>query len=826
MTTMTNDSPAAPVEAKLAAPVFEPGSHLEQQRTQLQARLEKAQAQLASTDQLLWATFPKVRQELDAAAAELRTLCSQRKQQVVAAAHAESGWKCLQLKQLDTVPKSWRITSTWAWLAVIATFIVPFYILSVWGLLALILAGGLAFGLYRYFLGQARAEYTRLASQQDVAILNAIEGDGLTLMRLGSAPSGNKDFPYASVQVAQNSDGCYDHVRNFDLKACGDLFGATLLGFTSEQHPRGTGYWLALPTDAAPLRTVDLSENKKESVRLKLIDESLSRLLQQRAEALVRAIGELNTQVVQRRVTISERDLLQVRMQTLSTQAAAWRNVAVNRETLDKIVVQIELFKLAKAGAPKGMLLYGPPGTGKTSIARNLAKTAGCQFMSVNMADLKGQYQGQTAPQVSDIWRRARAKAPCILFIDECEGMFGTRSERSASGHNVNFDNELVETFLAEWDGVNSEAGRVFVVGATNRRDNLDRAMLQRFNELIEIGLPDMASRKRILELEFGQRNIALAVSDKMAKETAGMSGRDIHNLATSLQGASLMTEPSEALFTKVIKEARGKTSTATDSVSWDEVVLPARLKARLEGLSRKVKRAEEYAKAGLPVPKSLLLYGPPGTGKTQIARALATESGLAFVAATTSQIKGSSLGESGKRVRQLFETARSQAPCLLFIDEIDIVSGARGESDRYAEEIVGQLLQEMDGMGSHAGAGFVFVLAATNCPDKIDDAVLSRFEEKQVIDLPDLDARSRILAVLLRGKPVAFDLDATVAQLGAATEGCSGRDLKTLVKYAVTQAMDRADQDGLDIEDIRMRQDDFNGCKVGGREIALGTNS
>ena len=819
MTTMTNDSPQALLEKK---PASEPGSHLEQQQAQLQARLDKVQSQLADNEQVLWQAFPKVQQELDTMAVELRALCAQRKQEVLAAAHTASSWKCLQLKQLDTVQKRWRFTSTWAWVAIVATFTLSFYLLSSAGLLSLILSFGLAFGLYWHFLGQAKAEYTRLASQQDIATLGALEGYGLTLMRIGSAPSGNKDYPYASVQVAQGSETCYDNVRNFDMKAFGDLFGATLLGFNSSELLKGTGYWLSVPTESVALRVVDISENQKETRRVSLIDEAFARLVEARAAALVRVIGDLNTQVEQRRVTASDRDLLQVRMQTLTSQAAAWRNVAVNREALDKIVIQIELFKLAKAGAPKGMLLYGPPGTGKTSIARNLAKSSGCHFMSVNMGDLKGQYQGHTAPLVTDIWRKARAKAPCILFVDECEGMFGARSERSASGHNVNFDNELVETFLAEWDGVNSAAGQVFVVGATNRRDNLDRAMLQRFNELIEIGLPDLQSRKRILELELGQRNIALPVSDKMAKETAGMSGRDIHNLATSLQGASLMQEASEELFSKVIKQARGKTSTATDSVSWDEVVLPSKLKVRLEGLSRKIKRAEEYAKAGLPVPKSLLLYGPPGTGKTQIARALATESGLAFVAATTSQIKGSTLGESGKRVRQLFETARGQAPCLLFIDEIDIVSAARGEGDRYAQEIVGQLLQEMDGMGSHAGSGFVFVLAATNCPDKIDDAVLSRFEDKQVIDLPDLAARSQILEVLLRGKPLGFDLEVTVAKLGVATEGCSGRDLKTLVKYAVTQAMDRADQEGLDIEDIRMREDDFNGSKVAGREITL----
>lgn len=822
MTTATHDSSLAHPSAQQAAPAFEPGSHLDQQRLQLLARLEQRQAQLANNDQVVNGLLPKLRTELGAMTGELHTLCAERKRELLEAAHAASAWKCLGLKQLDTIQGKWRITTLWAWIGVLATFALVFHLLPPWGLLSLLLAGAAAVGVYRRFLGRARAEFARQASQQDIATLDIVGQYQLNLMRIGGQPSGNKDFPYACVQVAQDDDGCRDGVRNFDVKAFGELYGAILIGFTSPQLPKGTGHWLKLPEDGEPLRHLDVSDKQKESARFTLIAAPLARLVAQRADVLAQLSAALTTQVEQRRAAAADRDLLQRRLQTLASQAAAWRNVAVNRETLDRIVIQIELFKMGKAGAPKGMLLYGPPGTGKTSIARNLAKTSDCHFMAVNMAELKGMYQGHTAPQVSAVWKKARAKAPCILFVDECEGMFGTRSERSASGHNVNFDNELVETFLAEWDGVNSAAGQVFVIGATNRRDHLDNAMLQRFNELIEIGLPDLQSRKRILELELGQRSIALPVSDKMAKETAGMSGRDIHNLANSLHGASLMSEASEELFTRVVKQARGKTSTTTDSVTWDQVVLPARLKNRLEGLARKIKRVEEYAKAGLPVPKSLLLYGPPGTGKTQIARALATESGLAYLAVTTSQVKGSSLGESGKRVRQIFENARGQAPCLLFIDEIDIVSGARGASDSYSEEIVGQLLQEMDGMGAHAGSGFVFVLAATNYPDKIDEAVLSRFVEKYEVELPDAAARSQILDVLLRGKPLGFEADATIDKLARVTEGFSGRDLKALVGVAVTQAMDRADQDGLDIEDIRILEEDFNGNSVGGREIVL----
>ena len=110
------------------------------------------------------------------------------------------------------------------------------------------------------------------------------------------------------------------------------------------------------------------------------------------------------------------------------------------------------------------------------------------------------------------------------------------------------------------------------------------------------------------------------------------------------------------------------------------------------------VRDAETWRAQGVTVPRSLSLTGPPGTGKTQIARTLANESGLGFLAATTADVKANFLGQSGNRVRQLFERARANAPVILFLDELDIIAPARtGGNDSLTDEIVGQLLQELD---------------------------------------------------------------------------------------------------------------------------------
>lgn len=818
---MTESTDTA-AEAPRARVQPEPATHLEKQRLQLQGRIDRLEAQLAQADSALGQATPVATERLSGFERELRQLCAARRAQLQAEAYARSLPACLLLKQLGATKRTAdHHPVAVAWLAIAATFGAVKLLLPDWlGWAELLIAALAAGALYLRFLKRARAEFARAASLAPSEALAAVDQYRPLLVQVGPTASGDKDYPYRVVQLGLQSGRCVDSVRHFDLKNFGDMYGATLLTFTSPAMEKGVGYWIRLAPEGGP--AVDLSEKRVETQRFKLVEDQLPALVGRHAAALAEAAQALYQQVEQRRGVTAELDMLRIRMTSLASQEAAWRNVAISAETLDQIVVQIELFKLAKAGAPNGMLLYGPPGTGKTSIARNLAKTSGCNFMSVNAADLKGQYQGQTAPAVVDVWKKARAKAPCILFIDECEGILGTRSERSASGSNVNFDNELVETFLAEWGGMNASAGQVFLVGATNRRENLDRAILQRFNTLIEIGLPDVHARKRILELEFGARGIKFPVSDKMAKETAGMSGRDIYNLANLFHGATLLNDPSEDVFTDVVRKARGKGSTVTDGVTWDQVILAPKLKSKLEGLGRKIKRAEEYEKAGFPVPKSLLLFGPPGTGKTQIARALATESGLAFQAVTTSEIKGSHVGESGKRVRQIFETARGQSPCLLFIDEIDIVTPKRGHGDGSSQEIVGQLLQEMDGITSRGGAGFVFVLAATNCIEKLDEAVLSRFGDPEEVPLPDTAARAAILEVLLRGKPLGFALDDLLGRLAEATAGFSGRDLSTLVTTAANEAMQRADEEGLEIEDIRILERDFAGVTIGKLTVNL----
>ena len=282
---------------------------------------------------------------------------------------------------------------------------------------------------------------------------------------------------------------------------------------------------------------------------------------------------------------------------------------------------------------------------------------------------------------------------------------------------------------------------------------------------------------------------------------TQGMSGRDLKQLAQSVRAIGYPAEPTREHFLEAIAAARKSHNTKVDGkAGWETLVLDDAILDRLKLICALLSDAEKWQAQGVSIPRSLLLAGPSGVGKTQVARTLANESGLTFLAATTADVKANYLGQSGNRVKLLFERARSSAPAILFLDELDVIAPDRmaaGGSDQLTGEIVGQLLQEMDGInvrGSH-----VFLVAASNHLDQIDEAVRSRFQEKLVIPLPDRNARIRLLINLLTGKKIGFPLNEVAVLLADQTKDreLSGRDLEGWVQAAEQKALLRALRDG-----------------------------
>ncbi|MDE2435947.1 MAG: ATP-dependent zinc metalloprotease FtsH [Sphingomonadales bacterium] len=236
----------------------------------------------------------------------------------------------------------------------------------------------------------------------------------------------------------------------------------------------------------------------------------------------------------------------------------------------------------------------------------------------------------------------------------------------------------------------------------------------------------------------------------------------------------------------KLLTEKQGRVTFA-DVAGIDEA------REELEEIVEFLKDPHRFAKLGGQIPKGALLVGSPGTGKTLLARAIAGEAGVPFFTISGSDFVEMFVGVGASRVRDMFEQAKKNAPCIVFIDEIDAVGRHRGHglgnSNDEREQTLNQLLVEMDGFEANEG---IIIIAATNRPDVLDPALLrpGRFDRQVIVPLPDIEGREKILEVHMKKVPLAPDVEARTIARG--TPGFSGADLANLVNEAALLAARR----------------------------------
>jgi transitional endoplasmic reticulum ATPase len=481
------------------------------------------------------------------------------------------------------------------------------------------------------------------------------------------------------------------------------------------------------------------------------------------------------------------------------------------REVVELPIRYPQLFDRLGIDAPKGVLLFGPPGCGKTMTARAVASETSAHFIHISGPEIVHRYYGDSEAHLREVFKEARDRAPTIIFFDEIDAIASKREDVSGD-----VEKRIVAQLMALMDGLESR-GQVIVVAATNIPDSVDPALRRpgRFDREISVRVPDREGRLEILRIHTQTMPLAKDVDlVKIADATHGYVGADLKALC---QEAAMITlrrlvpdfdaddgiteemleglEVGNMAFAEAMK--RVKPSTGREvfrdvaDVRWTDVGgLDEAKQVLREAIEWPLRHSDLFLQIGTTPPKGILLSGSPGSGKTLLAKAVAKESGVNFIAVKGPELLSKWVGESEQSVREVFRKARLAAPCIIFFDELDALCPMRGSGSSdsgVGDRIVSQFLTEMDGIEELKG---VVVLGATNRLDIVDPALLSPGRFDLVVDLPvpDRDTRRAIFAVHTQGKPLAPDVDMdTLADL---TEGLVGGDIASLCRRATMQAI------------------------------------
>lgn len=468
-----------------------------------------------------------------------------------------------------------------------------------------------------------------------------------------------------------------------------------------------------------------------------------------------------------------------------------------------------DLFDRLGISPPRGILFTGPPGSGKTLLARAVAARTSAAFFHINGPEIVSKHYGDSEAALRKVFAAAAREAPAIIFIDEIDAV---APRREGLSDEKQVERRIVAQLLTLMDGM-SERGRIVVMAATNLPDALDPALRRpgRFDREISFRPPDARQRREILAVHLNDAPLDQTIDlDAIAESCPGYVGADLAAVAREAALASLTRHVAAAgdearvvasdLFISQRDLLTGLAATQpsilrdtvveTPMIGWGAIGGLDEVKEALhEAVLMPINHRQMFEQLRLSPARGILLSGPPGSGKTLLARALAGESGMNFVAVRPTRILSQYLGEAERAVADTFSKARHAAPALLFFDELDALAGKRGSHDAVQDRIIAQLLIEMDGMAPNEN---VVVLGATNRAAAIDAALLrpGRFDLVVPVPLPDATGRQAILDVHCKDLPMANDIERE--GLAKQLKGYSGADIAALVKAASRHALRR----------------------------------
>jgi len=503
------------------------------------------------------------------------------------------------------------------------------------------------------------------------------------------------------------------------------------------------------------------------------------------------------------------------------------------REMIELPLKFPQLFTQLGIDPPTGVLLHGAPGTGKTLIARAVSNESQAEFFLLNGPEVMNKFYGESEARLRRIFKKAQKAAPSIIFIDEIDALCPKREETRGD-----VEKRVVSQLLALMDGLERRK-QVIVIGATNIPDSLDPALRRggRFDREIAIPIPSVSDREEIIQIHSRGMPLSEDVDlGELAEITHGFVGADLEALTREaamnrlrevLPNVDLSqgTIPYEVVldleigsqdFKEAFKEiepsATREVFVETPNVSWDDVGGLQEIKAQLtRAVEWPLRYPEAFDHMNVKPRTGILLHGPPGTGKTLLAKALANESEVNFISIKGPELLSMYVGESEKKLREIFKKARQASPCILFFDEIDALVAERGGGldSGATERVTSQMLNELDGLQPLEG---VVVIGATNRRDLLDEALLrsGRLELHLETKEPDLVERKEIFQVHTGKLPLGGELD--YEELALDSEGLNGADIEYVCRNA---ALDRVqgfveNEDDVPLEELVVSQEDL----------------
>ena len=503
------------------------------------------------------------------------------------------------------------------------------------------------------------------------------------------------------------------------------------------------------------------------------------------------------------------------------------------------------------------ILIHGHPGTGKSLLLNRVSQATWHKVITIDQSTL-GATASKNAQTIRHLFDEAMARQPCLVIMDNLEAIASVSQHESHS--------PLAALLATQLDRISDT--QVLVVAATPNLNDIDKSLRSpsRFRYELEVPIPDVKTRIEIMKAMHGTASREDHVAAVIGERTHGFVGQDLQALYNNAFEYALdrwmdanhrnesrnhnngvchsskdtedgSLEANKALGTSSITDVHATLDdyerallvvrpTAMKeffcekpNVKWTDIGGSDDIKQVLdEVITWPLKYSNVMDFFKIAPCKGILFYGPPGCAKTLTAKAIATSSGLNFIAVKGAELTSMYVGESERAVREVFRKARAAAPSIIFFDEIDSIGSERDSTKGL--NVLTTLLNEMDGFES---LGHVLVLAATNKPEVLDSALLrpGRFDSLIYVAPPNKAARKEIIKIRTRSVPLAQDVD--VDALSLETEGYSGAELVNICSEASRSAMRRlmaglaasSSVEGLDDAEVvrEVTKSDFDGA-------------